>query len=194
MPRRSKSDLGFERDPRRKREIKGRPFADAVYRDFWGPQTLAMRTDTTLPMFLDREYGIDVQLSVAKGMKVTGQEKFLSFAGGDTVTVELFDDPKKGQPGDWFRMIPQFYFVAYFNDDESGFRSWIMLDWAGTIEATVKGHVSWKRRKNQDGRAKADFVFCPFAEFPSYVVFDRFPPPGVLPEFDTIEQTTWWQT
>jgi hypothetical protein len=165
----SKPDLQFERDPRRKQELRCRPYADEIYRRVLGAEKIerAERADDYL---LDREYAIDVTVTLPNGMVLNGQEKFLSaeYAKYATATVEYEQNQFTHEPGDWYKLACQFYFVGYENG--SGFKPWVMLNWPNVVIATNTGIINWRDNRNNNGRARASFKFLRMADFPESCV------------------------
>jgi len=154
----------FERNWRRQQELKGRPLADAIYRDVLGHGTDIdiSRADHEEAVALDIHFAIDVTIRLSSGMILNGQEKFLSwgYAKFRTVTVEYQQDPKSGEPGDWFRLGANVYFVGYLNEECTAFEPWVLLDWVRVVVETQAGHIKWDTNGNKDGRARASFRYC----------------------------------
>lgn len=113
---------------------------------------------------LDRELGIDVILSWPNGMRACLQEKIL-LTTFDTATVEYMNDPRTGEKGDWFHLMPNYYLVAYSQKASLEFRRWVLLDWAALQRETLRGNIHWQIRPNQGG-ARSNFKFVPFEKIP----------------------------
>lgn len=163
----------FENDPRRQQELLGRPLADALYKRILGEEIAIVRYDKGDDLILDRKFAIDVTIRLdlpgtAAGMILTGQEKFLSpqYAGFGSLTIEYMQNWRTGERGDWFNLASQFYFCGYLTKDGSGFEPWIMVNWASMVKQTIAGNIEWKRQRNKDGRARADFKWCLMHEIP----------------------------
>lgn len=149
-----------------------RPVADKLYRAIIPAVAEIVRFDKELSRhILDFTYAIDVELTLANGMKITGQEKFREFNERrerrglpqySDVTVELYNDPTTEDKGDWFNLCSQFYFVGFASKDELCFDRYILLNWLSIILETVRGNVIWKTLSNADGRAKANFRYTSF--------------------------------
>lgn len=166
----------FDRNWRRAFEKRMRPVADRLYwRIIPGLQTInrCYRVRLPLPLHvelgvLDRELGIDVIFTLSTGMRLTCQEKFGSpeFAYLRDVTVEYYNEPLKGVPGDWFHLISQLYFFGFATKDEKAFDPWVLLDWPQVVLETQTGTISWERMVNTKDGAKADFMRCWMDEIP----------------------------
>lgn len=164
--------MSFERDPRRKQELAGRPIANAIYREVFGDKTQVARMEREESKVLDLTFAIDVKLTFPTGQVLLGQEKFLShkYAKYKSVTVEYEQNQFTGERGDWFNLAPQFYFVGYFTQQGNGFKPWILLNWPNTVIATLQDRVPWKLNKNKNGRARASFKYCIMTGFPDECV------------------------
>lgn len=156
----------LERDPRRKQEIRCRPYADKLYKSILGEGISIQRFEHADDFILDKKFAMDVQITTPFGMIMTGQEKFLSakYAGFKSITIEYMQDPTTNEQGDWFKMAVQFYFVGYEYMDT--FKPWIIIDWTAMVLATLHNEVDWYNNNNQDGRAKANFKYCLMLELP----------------------------
>ena len=166
------SASNFERDPRRKQEVAGRPIADAIYYNVFGDDIQIVRMEREEQKVLDIEFAIDAKIVLPTGHILLGQEKFLSqsYAKYRSVTVEYEQNQFTGEPGDWFKLAPQFYFVGYFTKDGLCFDPWIILNWPNTVLATLQEQVYWQDNANRDGRARASFRFCTMEAFPRQCV------------------------
>ena len=162
----------FDRDPRRKQELVGRPIADILYRQVFGDGIEITRMERTEQAVLDIRFAIDVQIALPTGNILLGQEKFLSheYAHYRSVTVEHLQNQFTGEHGDWFKLAPQIYFVGYFTEDNTAFWPWVLLNWANVVIATLSDDVPWMDNNNRNGRAKASFRYCPMSAFPSWCV------------------------
>ena len=169
----------FEKDPRRIRELKGRPIADIIYKKKWG-NIIIKRFDKNDNFLLDKEYAIDVEITMPNGMKITGQEKFLSFnfANRNTLTVEFMQDFLKKEKGDWYKLTCQFYMCAYFNKEETNFIKYGIVNWLQLVLWTNESEdneFAWDRpQKNTDGKARASFKPINFKKIPSSFIIDKF--------------------
>ena len=170
--------MSFERNWRRKQELVGRPIADGIYRTMFGEQVAISRMERDDQKILDVKFAIDVKLTLPTGQILLGQEKFLShtYASFRSVTVEHFQNPLTKEPGDWFRLAVQFYFVGYLTADSQRFDPWILPNWPNVVVATCDGKIPWQDNKNKDGRARASFKWCSMPQFPSLPKQDV--PPG----------------
>lgn len=157
----------FSQDPRFRFQLKMQPVADKLYRSIFPSIVSIERFDKDIERhILDREFAIDLEFKLKIGMPLTAQEKFRRFDIWTDVTVEYENDPIKHIPGDWFHLAVQLYFNGFASKDETEFERWILLDWLQVVLETEKGNISWKIKKNLDGKAKASFVYAPMTSFP----------------------------
>ena len=159
----------FDKDPRRQQELRGRPFADAIYRATLNAQKITRSED--LPDkwdHLDKWFGIDTHIRLPDGQGLTVQEKFLSYecARFNSLTVEYEQNQHTGEKGDWFRLLAHLYFIAYFNESGDGFGKWGIVDIAKLKVLTQAGSVEWHDQANKDGRALASFKWCDVGRLP----------------------------
>ena len=167
----------FEHNWRRKQELAGRPIADTIYRDVFGPDVGIARMEAPDQKILDIHFAIDVKLTLCTGQILLGQEKFLShkYASFGTVTVEHYQNPQTQEPGDWFKLATQFYFTGYFTQDGQKFEPWILLNWPNVVIATLRARLRWQDNRNRDGRAQASFRWCKMSQFPPECVLATNP-------------------
>lgn len=160
----------FDRNPRRQQELRGRPFADAVYCDCLGATAVnRFERDDGEAHVLDQTFAIDAEIVLPTGQKLTCQEKFLShqFAQYNSVTFEYMQDPGSGEQGDWFRLCAEVYFVAYFDAAQAGFLKWALLDVPLLKILTAEGRVHWTDRQNNKGGARASFRYTDVGKLPA---------------------------
>lgn len=112
----------------------------------------------------DYALGIDVVLTFMGGQTATMQEKFL-FTTFNTITVEYMQDWRTDEPGDWFNMKCQYYFVGYA-PNKRNFTNWILVDWLRLMQSTMQNRVPWELQNNKEDGARASF---------KHVKFDRVP-------------------
>ena len=184
----------FENDWRYKQSLLGRPIADKLYRQTFGPKIAIERTDRYEQKVLDIQFAIDLQITFPCGFILLGQEKFLSAeqAKYKTLTVEFMQDPKTGEGGDWFKLAAQFYFCGYFTRDQKDFDPWVLVNWPAVVLATHTGQIKWGERQNMDGRARASFRFCYIHALPvACIIASSREPIRLLP---LQPRLTLWQT
>ena len=160
----------FGEDSRRQQELRGRPFADAVYREQFALASIK-RFDGEDPdnVLMERVFAIDAELTLATGQVLSVQEKFLSneFSRYNTVTVEHWQDPATGELGDWYKLRADLYLIAYFNPAGTDFEKWAILDVPVLKILTATGSIRWAEKSNANGRARATFRCVDVAKLPA---------------------------
>lgn len=164
----------FERNPRRMQELRGRPIADQIYKSVFG-DCAVNRTELKDNYLLDKEFAIDNVIVSSCGLILTGQEKYLSnnYAKYNSLTIEFMQNPITEERGDWYKMAVQFYFTAYFNDDNTSFCKWILVNWSSLAIKTMAGQVTWNLNCNKDGHARASFKWINFNRIPADCIIAR---------------------
>lgn len=116
----------------------------------------------------DYQLGIDLIIRPQNQGECTLQEKFL-FTDFYTVTIEHCQDWLTLEPGDWFKLKAQYYFVGYDSLRQLLLKPWVLLDWGRLQRATAQGRIPWRLRSNDREKvgAKASFM---------YVKMDSLPP------------------
>jgi len=120
----------------------------------------------------DYQLGVDVILRPQALGESTMQEKFL-FTDFNTVTVEHCQDWLTLEPGDWFNLKAQYYFVGYDPDKRNGqLAPWVLLDWAQLQRATAQGRVPWRLRGNhrENVGARASFLYVDIDKVPLDII------------------------
>jgi len=153
------------------------PVANALYREIFadlgmpllpGEETIECTTEEFQSGY-DYQLGIDVILRPQGQGESTMQEKFL-FTDYYTVTVEHCQDWLNLDPGDWYRLKAQYYFVGYATKGSARFDRWILLDWPRLQRATAQHRIPWRLRGNLRDRARASFMFVEFGKLPPDVI------------------------
>jgi hypothetical protein len=162
----------FDRDPRRQQELRMRPYIDSVYRSVFGSGIKIDRFDSEDKHILDKEFAMDVKITMPNGMVMLGQEKALSnkYKKYKTLTVEYHQNQYTSEPGDWFKLSVQFYFCGYENDTSDGFDTWIIADWPRVVVETNNQNVRWYTNGNHNGSARADFTYTYYQKLPENCV------------------------
>ena len=157
-----KPDSDFEKDPRRRQELRLRPVADAIYRQIFGTDIELERFDKEV--MLDKRFAIDVQIRLRTGQILLGQEKFLSavYSTFNSLTVEYMQSAE--EKGDWFKLASQLYLTGY--ESGQGFEPWVLVNWPALVIANLKKALRWHDGANKDGRAQASFKWIDIRDIP----------------------------
>jgi len=113
--------------------------------------------------------GIDVILRPVAGGECTLQEKFL-FTDFDTVTVEHCQNWLTREPGDFFKLKANYYFVGYDPTGCLQFDPWVLLDWPRLQRVTAKRRIPWRLRGGLKNGARASFMYVKMDELPADVI------------------------
>jgi hypothetical protein len=153
----------FEDGPRRQQEIRCRPTADKIYKEYFGDNINIIRGED---LILDKYFAIDVRIILGNGMNLLGQEKFLSaeYAKYGTVTVEYYQNQFTKEQGDWFKLGVQIYLVGY--EHSSGFLPYVLLDWTKVSILSNNNVIRWNHNSNKNGKAKASFAYVKMNDIP----------------------------
>ena len=153
------------------------PVANALYREIFIDLEMPLLPgeeiiDCTKGEFqsgYDYQLGIDVVLRPQGQGESTMQEKFL-FTDFYTITVEHCQDWLNLEPGDWYKLKAQYYFVGYATKGSLQFNRWRLLDWARLQRATAKRRIPWQLRGNLKDNARASFMYVEFNKLPPDVI------------------------
>ena len=151
------------------------PIANALYREIFIELGMPLLPgeevmDCTREEFeagYDYQLGIDVIIRPQGQGESTMQEKFL-FTTYHTVTVEHCQDWMTLEPGDWFKLKAEYYFVGYGKNRQQ-FAPWVLLDWPRLQRATAQGRIKWHLRGDYTDNARASFIFLDMDKLPADV-------------------------
>lgn len=166
----------FNNDPRRKQELRGRPIADMIYREWLGNVKIDRHEQEQGVSVLDLRFAIDNIVNTPNGMILTGQEKFLShhYARYGSVTIEYWQNQHTQEPGDWFNLACQFYFCGYLNERQDDFLFAYIMNLPAMVVATNKEYIKWQHNQNNNGRALASFMYTRMSDLPNDCIFYRY--------------------
>lgn len=153
--------------------------ANSLYRRIWEQdlqrpllegEAILQCTKTDAVSRYDMALGVDVVLRSATYGKFTMQEKFL-FTNYNTLTIEHCQDWMNLEPGDWYNLEVQYYFVGYARPGVLMFDRWVLVDWGALHRATI----DWRLRCNIRSKvgARASLMYVDFDDLPPSVVVAR---------------------
>lgn len=159
--------MDFENNWRRKQEIKMRPLIDKIYRDVFGNIEITRFDDYKMNV-LDKEFAIDVRLTLPNKQILLGQEKSLSYQYSKfrTLTVEYYQNPSTQETGDWFKLASQIYFCGYCDEEVNSFYPWVLVDWFKLVLLTNQNKIKWFTRQNTKDNAMASFIYTKIDDLP----------------------------
>ena len=158
-------------------EEKMTPYIDRIYKGIFKNLYAIHRSDReteqdTRILFMDRELAIDTFLYFNDGTVLTFQEKtrrkkMLERFGAD-FTFEYFNDPRKSEQGEWFKLAAQLYFYGYANEGMTGYDCFWIIDIA-KLRLFLKNNIGIELLERKYLRqnyppAKANFFAIPFSE------------------------------
>lgn len=149
--------------------------ANSIYREIFpalapGEEYVEVTKEEAAARY-DYKEGVDVILTTVSGMRMTVQEKVLTYHK-DTITFE--EKKGGGDDGAWYYCTAQLYFVGYsreYKDDGIiGIQNWIMIKLASL---RLRDDLPWKfNRNDKDGR-RASFRYLYFDEVPNDCIVAR---------------------
>jgi len=129
----------------------------------------------------DKDFGVDVILTLKTGQTITVQEKVLTTTY-KTVTVEYYQNHNAEEKGDWFKLKCDIYFVGYCSGKQDKDRRFILdrfilLDWV--LVKLMHNNINWQTNINSRDGARASFKYAEFLDFPSECVLARLDKSGL---------------
>ena len=104
---------------------KMQEYANLIYRSMWNISGIQRNLGE-----LDKERGIDIKLTLESGLTIDIQEKFRRnhYIKFWQFTIEYKNDPRKNEPGEFYKLAANYYFYSYSNIKENGFKYWWLID------------------------------------------------------------------
>lgn len=138
------------------------------------------KIDTPKVEFLDKELGIDTLLLFYNGAILTFQEKSRTFPyleKYNDFTFEFYNDPDTKSPGEWFKLVSQFYFYGFANVRENGYVRYYIIDVPLFRYFLNLKDKKWLETHTKFNRppAKANFIWISFDEIPHDCIFHSYP-------------------
>lgn len=103
------------------------PHANEIYKRLWNITDADIKRNLGA---LDKERGIDVNLTLPSGLPLGIQEKFRRADCRHfwQFTVEYKNNPATDEPGEFYKLAANYYFYSYVSQDESRFTDWWLVD------------------------------------------------------------------
>lgn len=152
-------------------ESAGQKPANEIYKGVFGARRVT-RFSHERNLLIDRELGVDCIIELPRGQVLTIQEKFRHNRFSHyppQITVEYMQNPSIGQGGDWFNLAAQCYAVGYFNADNTGFVSFIIVNLAQLWFADNTLGLNWQLNQNKSG-GRSSFKSLCWADIPASCV------------------------
>ncbi|MFH2049718.1 MAG: hypothetical protein ABIJ12_09750 [bacterium] len=162
-----------------------KPIQDLVYRYVFGDtlQDIA-RFSKDDRHVLDREYHIDVELTLKNGIKLLGQEKALrkQFAEFNTFTIEFYQNRYTKEKGEFFNLGAQFYLHGYLDgdtpDEIKASRKFIkcyFIKIFDFLEYLKKKPISVLEKNSRRSSGNASFYYIQYDSIPKEFIYWRTP-------------------
>jgi hypothetical protein len=155
------------------------PLSSEIYRQVFpdlkaGEQMIETTKEDAMARY-DHKEGVDVILEFEDGMRMTVQEKILSYPYATTITFE--DEKNSGAKGAWYYCTAQLYFTAYSRRWEKekiiDFQDWILINYTSLRLEHRRQPLPWGFRANgRDGR-RSTFRYLNFDQVPLSCIVDR---------------------
>jgi hypothetical protein len=158
--------------------LRMRPHAIAIYERLFGDCEIQdLREEGVRVHVLDKEFGIDMLLTVPSGQWFTVQEKYREhkFLVEPLLQVEppcpdftqeymnAVGTPHES-PGEWFKLGAQLYFYGWARPREDGFAAWVLLNvprYKMIVEKTPGGIAGLGRLCYNRRHGRATFYAIP---------------------------------
>lgn len=154
------------------------PIVNEIYRNVFqdladGVEVLEIERDEAVALY-DYKEGVDAILTMRDGMRMSVQEKVLTFSKS-TVTFE--ENKQSGVPGAWYYCTAQLYFVGYSRHYKEskipGIQDWILIDYNALRLFDLSCPLEWRFNKNKNDRRTNGFRFIHFDQVPENCVVSR---------------------
>lgn len=152
--------------------LKARAIQDKIYKSIWDLSDIK-RYERKDEVILDIKYHIDVELNLANGTKLLGQEKALrnQFSHYNTFTVEFYQNRHTKEPGEFFNLGAQFYMHGYFNKEETLLEKWVMVDLLRFLDYCKKYTIKELERFTKPSTSNASFFNIDYKLIPKELIF-----------------------
>ena len=125
---------------------------------------------------LDREFHIDLILTLNNGTQITGQEKALAYEYStfETFTIEFYQNRFTGEHGEFFKIASQFYLHGYSDESGIDFKEWVILDVLKFMNYARKYPLEYfKNHTRAPDRSRASFFYIRYDEIPDECIIFR---------------------
>ena len=133
---------------------------------------------------LDQFFGIDGELTTPQGLCFTVQSKVREhhyLERGD-FTLEVFNDEARTEPGEWFNLTADLYFVGYGTPDRTALAAWYLFKVVDLKLAIATGAVRPAGLIPNRTHSRAWFTTVPWLLLPGVALLAKSPAPAVAEE------------
>ncbi len=183
----------FEDTPEAIQSANMRPACDRVYCQVFGIgiESIQRYEKGDERFILDKEFAIDVRITLPNGTTVTGQEKTLSneFYKYRTFTMEFYQNRFTKEHGEFFNIASQFYLTGYSDESGTEFVEWKIID--------VFRLITWLKDKSEEclskhtkpsGGSRATFLPIKYRDIPQgFILYHSQPKNPNAFSIDTLQ-------
>lgn len=158
----------FEDLPEYQLHLKTLSVRDDLYRSIFGVNIDIKRFEYGEKFILDKEFHIDVQLTLKNGSILLGQEKVLhpQFSHYNTFTMEFLQNRQTGERGEFFNIASQFYFHGYATK-ECKLEKYVIVDLLKFVDwSKDKTLNDLKLSTRMSGPSNATFYYIRYEKIP----------------------------
>lgn len=161
----------FEETPEAIQSANMRPACDRVYCQVFGIgiESIQRYEKGDERFILDKEFAIDVRITLPNGTTVTGQEKTLSnrFYKYRTFTMEFYQNRFTKEHGEFFNIASQFYLTGYSDESGTEFAEWKIID-VFRLMTWLKDYdeACLAKRTRPAGGSRASFLPIKYKDIP----------------------------
>jgi hypothetical protein len=127
---------------------------------------------------LDRQYCIDLIVTLKSGSKITMQEKALShkYHTYNTITMEYYQDRFTKAKGEFFNLHSQYYLSGYANDEGTEYVEYRIVDIPRLMMWISKTYTSAQldNMTRPSGGSNASFIYFDYDKIPQDCILYHF--------------------
>lgn len=123
----------------------------------------------------DFKEGVDLILETMTGMRITVQEKILTYQHATTITFEEMKN--SGAKGAWYYCTAQLYFTGYSRLWESkgiaDFQDWMLINYSALRLEDRRQNLQWGQSQNKRDDRRSTFRYLHFNQVPENCIISR---------------------
>lgn len=170
--------MNFEQTPEYIQSVNMRDACNRVLCDVFGVSVDSIkRFGKNDDLFLlDKEFHIDVVVTLNNQSNLTGQEKTLSnrFYKFRTFTMEFYQNRYTKEHGEFFKIASQFYLHGYSDKTGYDFIEWYLFDILKLIDWLKNYGEEALAKKTRPSTSRASFLPIPYNKIPPEFILDSF--------------------
>lgn len=132
-----------------------------------------------VPDPLDQAFGIDGELTTPHGICLTVQSKVREhrWLERHEYTLEVFNDDRRTQPGEWFNLTADLYFYGYATPERTALADWYLFKIVDLKLAIEAGEVHFGGLIPNEAHSRALFTTMPWEALPGVALVATCPEP-----------------